>query len=151
VRRDDINVDYILRLLTQLVGATDDEKQNIVKGIISTLSGDAELRTKRELIEKFISGTIPKITNKEVVEEEFEKFWTTEKNTALTKISTDEGAVEGKLEKLIGNYLFTGRKPRRAELADTLKKQPGILQRNSIIKRLNEKLNSFIETFIEGI
>lgn len=151
VRRDDINVDYILHLLTQLIGASDEEKQKIISGIMTTLSGDAGLRTKRELIEKFINGTIPNITDKDEVETEFDSFWTTEKNEALERISNEEGVVGERLEKLIEGYIFTGRKPRRTELASTLEKQPGILQRNSILKRIGDKFNDFIETFIEGV
>jgi type I restriction enzyme R subunit len=151
VRRDDINVDYILHLLTQLIGASEAEKQKIISGIMTTLSGDATLRTKRELIEKFISGTIPTITNKDTVEDEFDSFWAKEKSEALERISNEEGVVSERLEKLVDDYIFTGRRPRRAELAGTLEKAPGILQRGSILKRVGSKFNSFIETFIEGI
>lgn len=151
VRRDEVNVDYILQLLTQLIGASEEDKQKIIGGIMTTLSGDAGLRTKRELIEKFINGTIPTISDKGAVEEEFDTFWTKEKNEALERISGEEGVISKRLEKLIDDYIFTGRKPRRAQLADALKKQPGILQRNSILKRVGDKFNSFIETFIEGI
>jgi type I restriction enzyme R subunit len=151
VRRDDINVDYILHLLTQLIGASEEEKQKIIGGIMTTLSGDANLRTKRELIEKFISGTIPTITDKDTVEDEFDSFWTREKSEALERISSEEGVVSERLEKLVDDYVFTGRKPRRAELASTLEKAPSILQRGSILKRVGDKFNSFIETFIEGI
>jgi len=151
VRRDDINVDYILHLLTQLIGATEAEKQKIIGGIMTTLSGDAQLRTKRELIEKFINGTIPTITDKDAVEREFDSFWTEEKNRALERISSEEGVIGERLEKLVDDYIFTGRKPRRAQLAGALAKQPSILQRNSILKRIGDKFNSFIETFIEGV
>jgi len=109
------------------------------------------LRSKRELIEKFINGTIPKIVNSEDVETEFNDFWTKEKSEALKRISQEEGVIGEKLEKLIEGYIFTGRKPRRTEFAGTLAKQPGILQRNSILKRISKKFNDFIETFIEGI
>ena len=151
VRRDDINVDYILKLLVQLVGATDEEKQQILKSLSTTLSTDAELRSKRELIEKFVNENIPKIADRNSVESEFNDFWSTEKNIALQKFSSEEGIVVEKIEKLVGDYLFTGRKPRRSELANTLAKQPGILQRNSVIKRLNERFDSFIEIFVDGI
>jgi len=150
-RNDIVNVDYILRLLAQLVGASDEEKQQIISGIMTTLSGDAVLRSKRDLIEKFINGTIPNITDSENVEDEFNNFWDNEKREALARIGQDEGVIVEKVEKLIGDYLFTGRKPRKTEFANTLRKQPGILQRNSILKRISQKFNDFIDTFIEGI
>ena len=150
VRRDSITVDYILRLLAQLVGASEEEKSKIIQTVTTTLSGDAELRSKRELIEKFISGTIPQITDSSDVEEAFDAFWSKERTEALERISQEEGIVGERLEKLIEDYIFTNRKPRRAELASTLEKKPGILQLNGIIKRVSSKINSFIETFIDG-
>lgn len=151
VRRDEINVDYIVRLLAQLVGASESDKQKIIGSVMTTLSSDITLRSKRELIEKFINETIPKIHNNQEVEEEFNKFWTKEKSEALERISQEEGIVSARLEKLVDGYIFTGRKPRKTDLADTLAKQPSILQRNSIIKRVSAKFNNFIETFIDGI
>lgn len=151
VRRDEINVDYILRLLSNLVNAKDEDKPKIINDIMNNLSGDIQFRSKRELIEKFINGTIPKITNSDDVEIEFNNFWTNERTEALERISQEEGVVSERIEKLIENYVFTGRKPRKTELASTLAKQPGILQRNSILKRISDKLNKFIEIFIEGI
>lgn len=151
VRRDEVDVDYILHLLTQLIGASASDKQKIISSIMTTLSGDATLRSKRELIEKFINETIPKIANSDDVENEFNNFWTKEKSEALERISSEEGVVSSRVEKLIEDYIFTGRKPRRTELAGTLEKQPGILQRNSILKRISKRLNDFIETFVEGV
>gem|GEM_PF-2227135 len=55
------------------------------------------------------------------------------------------------LQKLIDNYLYSGRKPRGDEIAITLTAQPRIFERESIIKRVMNKFNSFVETFIEGI
>lgn len=151
VRRDEVNVDYILRLLSQLVGASEEDKTRIINSVMVTLSGDATLRSKRELIEKFINNTVSKIANSEDMEDAFNDFWTKEKSDALLRISNEEGVISEKVEKLIEHYVFTGRKPRKTELADTLEKQPGILQRNSILKRLNKRFNDFIDTFIEGV
>lgn len=150
VRRDEVNVDYILRLLAQLVGVSGEEKDRLIGTILSTMSGDPVLRSKRELVEKFINGTIPQIHDKEQVEEAFEEFWSTERSEALANIGREEGVVTQKLERLIEGYIFSNRKPRKTELADTLEKKPGILQRNSIINRLTKKFNDFIDTFVDG-
>ena len=151
VRRDEINVDYILRLLSRLVNAKENDKQKIINEITKSLSSDIKLRSKRELIEKFINGTIPNITDSNDIETEFNNFWTQEKTEALERISQEEGVVGERVEKLIEDYIFTGRKPRKTELANTLVKQPGILQRNSILKRISDKLDKFIEIFVEGV
>jgi len=151
VKRDKINVSYILRLLAQLVDADDEQKGKITKNITDALSSDTVLRNKRELIEKFIKQNIPEIDESEAVENEFEAFWKKEELEAFEKICKGEGLVTDQLHKVINDYLFTGRKPRRDELIGALKKKPSVLERDSIFKKLTIKVNNFIETFIEGI
>ena len=43
------------------------------------LSGDIELRSKRELIEKFIKENLPQIDDDDSIVEEFEKYWQDER------------------------------------------------------------------------
>lgn len=151
IRRDVVNVTYILRLLSQLVDASDEQKIRLHKTISETLSSTTDLRSKRELIEKFIKQNIPDITDPETVDDEFNSFWNKEKVEAFEKICKDEGLMTEQLQKVINDYLFTGRKPRRDEVISTLEKKPGILERDSIFKKLTTKINKFIETFIEGV
>jgi len=151
VRRDEVNVDYILKLVARLVGATDEQKTDIMRSITSTLSSDASLRSKRELIEKFIGTTIPQLDNPDDVEDRFAEFWNEEKQAALEQISREEGVIAEKLESLIERYVFTNRKPKQTDFASTLAKQPSILQRNNTLKRISSRFSSFIETFVDGI
>lgn len=151
IRRDEINVDYIIRLLAQLVGASEEQKAKILGSIQNTLAGDAVLRSKRELIEKFIAKNIPDITDADDVAGKFDTFWSAERAKAFEAMCVEEGLMNDQLQKLINDYLFTGRKPRRNELAATLKEKPKILERDSVITKISKKLNNFIETFVEGI
>lgn len=152
IRRDEVNVTYIVSLLTRLVD-TKDEKQrkHLVNGIMNTLSTDTTLRSKRELIEKFINQNIPTIENPEAVESEFDDFWKAEEAKAFEKLCKEEGVDTSRLKELINDYLFSGRKPRREDLAGTLLTKPKLLERDSMIKRIGTKLSDFIETFIEGV
>lgn len=151
IRRDEINVDYIIRLLAKLVGADEGERVKIIGTVMNTLSTDPILRSKRELIEKFIANTIPKLDDSEEVSGEFETFWAKEKVEAFEKMCNEEGMMTDKLQKIIDEYLFTGQKPRRDELAGALIIQPKILERESIITKISKKLYKFIDTFIEGV
>jgi hypothetical protein len=64
VHRDEINVAYILKLLARLKADEHTAKGEAMrKQIMSLLSSDVELRSKRELIEKFIAEHLPKITD----------------------------------------------------------------------------------------
>ena len=151
VRRDEVNVDYILKLIARLVGATDEQRNEITKTIFTTISGDATLRSKRDLIEKFINSTIPQIQDSDEVEDRFAKFWNEEKQAELERIASEEGIVAEKLEKLIDRYVFTNRKPKQTDFADTLATKPGILQRNTILKRISARFGKFVETFVDGV
>ena len=151
IRRDEINVDYILRLLAQMIGATEGKRESITKTILDTLSSEVQLRSKRELIEKFINSYIPKITSSDEVDVQFENFWSEEKNKAIKIFCEDENVNADKLQELINDYIYFGRKPKGDDIIATLNQQPKILERSNIIKRILIKFNNFVDTFIEGI
>lgn len=151
IRRDDINVDYILRLIARMVDSTEEEKKNINNSIMNILAGDPELRSKRELIEKFIKGTVPKIDDSDKVESEFDDFWQKEKIAAFEQMCKEENIKPEQMQQLIDEYLFTGLKPRRDEIVGTLKEQPKILERDTVFKRVSKKFGEFIDTFIEKV
>ena len=58
IHRDQINVAYIIKLLAKLKQAKSTEAQKQRKAIMDLLGGDVELRSKRELIEKFIAENL---------------------------------------------------------------------------------------------
>lgn len=151
IRRDEINVDYIVMLLARLVDSSNSSKERMIKSILDSMAADPILRSKRELIEKFINGNIPKIDNADDVAEELDAFWAKEKLEAFEKMCKEEAIKPDDMQKLINDYLYTGLKPRRDQLAETLKEQPKILERDTIIKKISTKFNKFIETFIEGV
>jgi type I restriction enzyme R subunit len=151
VKRDEINVDYILRKLAIFIDADENEQKKIIKNIHDIISTDVNLRSKKELIERFIKESLPKIKDSTQVENEFESFWEDEQVKEFEQICREEGLMNDKLQSVIDTYLYTGRKPRRDDLASTLKIKPKILERDSIIKRVKSKIDKFINTFIEGI
>lgn len=55
------------------------------------------------------------------------------------------------MQQIIYNYLFTNRMPRRDEIVDALEAKPKTLERDSIVTRINKKLDQFIDTFVEGV
>src|SRR5690606_3574594 len=63
IRRDEINVSYILSLLAKLKDAAPEERERQRKNISDILSSDTELRSKKELIERFISENLPFVSD----------------------------------------------------------------------------------------
>lgn len=151
IKRDVINVDFIVKLLAQMVDTSDEQRGKLKKQIFQIMSGEHQLRSKRELIEKFIQQNIPEIDKSEDVEQVFDSFWTKEKEVAVDKLVAEEGLDKSKFVELIENYVWSERKPRGEAIVKSLQKQPSVLERESIIKRVVTKFNNFIETFIEGM
>ena len=150
-RRDEVNVSYILRLIARMVGADEEKQIDIKKAVNATLANAAELRSKRELIERFIENNIPHITDSDDVETEFAEFVSEEQAKSFREICNEEGLDGKKTQQLLDRYISSGRLPRDYDLGAALKQQPSVLQRESIVTRVRGKIINFIETFIENI
>jgi type I restriction enzyme R subunit len=152
IHRDEINVNYILNLLAGLKESQPNDLEKKKKEIVDLLTGDPTLRTKRELIERFIQENLPIIQNSEDVSDEFERFWTSEQIKAFKQIVAEENLSEEKTEKLIETYLFAEREPLRNELLDLIEgEKPKLLERKTIGDRLLSKILDFVDTFINGV
>ena len=151
IHRDEINVSYILNLLSTLKNSPVDEHEKQKKKIIEIISGQSDLRSKRELIEKFIDENLPHIEDSDNIPEEFEKFWDKERSEYIDRLVDEERLDKGKLEKVIGDYLFTEKEPLRDDLIDMLDKRPSLKERSSTSERLKNKIVDFVETYITGV
>jgi len=68
-------VQYILTLLAKRYDAEASEQGNIRKLILDTVAGEIDLRTKRELIQKFIDSTLSNVESAAEIPDSFEDFW----------------------------------------------------------------------------
>ncbi len=151
IHRDEINVTYIMNLLSQLRNVPQKDKATKEKELIDLITGETELRSKRELIEKFIQKNLPEIGKDEDVETIFKEYWQVETVKALDNLCIDENLDKERIESIISNYLFTERKPNEEEVIKALVKQPSILHRDTIGVRITDKIVNFVKTFIDGI
>lgn len=151
IHRDEINVAYILNLLLTLSKLKPEEARIRQKQIIDLVAGEVQLRSKRKLIEQFIEENMPQFKPNSNVITEFERYWAMHQRKAFEQLCADENIVPAHFEKLLQNYVFANRLPRDQEIEDTLSFQPKILERESILKRVSDKILDFINTFIEGM
>lgn len=151
IHRDEINVAYILKLLAKLKDADAEEQERQKNAILELMSGDIQMRSKRELIERFIQDNLPHIEDADDVPDEFANYWSRERVAAIDKLSTEENLDAEKLQEVIGNYLFTEKKPLRDEIIGMLNERPSLKDRKTIAERVTEKIVGFVETFISGI
>ena len=157
IQRDEINVAYILQLLANLYHESDEnhdtlqdnnadiEKQK--KAILDLLGNEVNLRSKRELIEKFINENLSHITKKEEVKTAFREYWNEEKQKALARLSTEESLIATNLKAIIDEYHFTGRTPSRETIVESIEKdnQPKLRERKSVTERIITKIKDFYQ------
>ncbi|MFT5252692.1 MAG: type I restriction enzyme R subunit [Flavobacteriales bacterium] len=151
IHRDQINFAYILKLLAQLKGANTSGAKAQRKAIIDLLGGDVQLRSKRELIQKFIDENIPFIKDGDNIDDEFEKFWKDQKVLALGKLCDEEHLDKLQFKALIDAYIYSGREPIKEEVFQCLDNRPSILQARVIGDRIIAKMKEFVEVFVKGM
>lgn len=150
IHRDEINVDYILKLLQALAGKDQDDLAKRKKEISNILNSTPELRSKRELIEKFIAENMLNIQDSHDVPAQFDKFWNEEQMQAFNLLCINEKINSERLEHLIAQYLYTQRKPLNDEIIGLLETKPKLLERPRILESLWSKITKFIQVFHDG-
>jgi len=152
IHRDEINVTYIIQLLIKLKSKNNKGSVASERDILNLLNTEVTLRSKRELIERFISDNLPDINDADNITSEFENFWDKEKQIAFDKMVTEEKLSSERTEKLIEDYLFAERTPMRDEVLELIEgEKPSLLQRKKSGDRILQRLMDFVETFINGM
>lgn len=151
IRRDTVNVSYIISLLQNLQNAQPAEQEKQRKTIMNILDTEVQLRSKKELIERFITTNFPKIPKGGDISQEFETYWSEQKQQAIEELSKTEGLDLDGLQKVIGNYLFTEKTPMRDDVVGILKERPTLKERSTVSERIIGKIKDFVETFIDGV
>lgn len=150
IHKDEINVVYILKLLANLKDNPDKERRHAE--IVKLIAGETQLRSKRELIEKFIRENLPAIEDSDTIPDAFERFWTEEQQQAFMKLCSDENLLFDKVEKIISDYIFTQREPLRDEILKLRNDgNPPVKERKLVSERILSKIKGFFDTFISGM
>jgi len=151
IHRDEINVTYIIQLLIKLKSKKKTDSNQVENEIMNLLNTEAKLRSKRELIQKFISENLPEIEDSSTISDEFDSFWSKEQQKAFEQIVTEENLSAEKTAQLIEDYMFAEREPLRDEVLDLIEgEKPSILQRKPIGERILSKIIGFVSTFVNG-
>lgn len=150
IRVDVINYDYIIKLLSDIKEAEGTLEHEIKKEeFFKKLERDVQYRDKRELIKRFIEEHLPVVKNIDDIEDAFNMYWNKEKEKFIEQLAIDEEMDIEKLQELIQDFFYTGKLPHSDVIINTLKQQPKLLERKSIVKRIKDKLIQFIKVFEE--
>ena len=151
IARDCINVSYILRLLADVQGKSPDEQAKARKTILDVIDSDTQLRSKKELIEKFLAEHFADLTADSSLKEEFDSYWEEQRRQAAQRLADEEGLHSERLDVILKDYFFTSKTPIRDEIIGAMKTKPRLRERKSVADRVLEKIQTFVETFIEGV
>lgn len=151
IHRDEINVGYILKLLARLEDEDIEEvtKEKRQKEILTMVDADPVLRTKRELIERFLGEQMGNASKEQDIEQAFDEFLNKEKRKAFDYIVEEEDFDKNKVQEVMSSYMFTGRMPKEAELIDSLKTQPSFRETETVGQRLMQRISDFIDKFLK--
>jgi type I restriction enzyme R subunit len=152
IHRDEINVAYIIQLLIKLRSKVQKDASQTEQEIFNLLNTEAHLRSKRELIEKFIKENLPVLEDDATIPDAFDRFWSEEQQKAFDQLVKDEHLSATKTQLLIEDYLYAEREPLRDEILELLEgDQPTLLERKKTGDRILKKIMDFVETFINGM
>ena len=152
IHRDEINVAYIIQLLIKLKANVQKDVAQTEKEIFNLLSTEVNLRSKKELIEKFILENLPVIQNTDDIPEEFEKYWDKEQQNAFDEIVREENLSAERTQSLIEDYLYAEREPLRDEVLQLIEgPEPKLLERKKLGDRILKRIIEFVERFINGM
>ena len=115
------------------------------------LGQEPQLRSKRELIEKFIDECMPELEADAAVEEEFADYWTAEREAAFNEFCTTEDLKTDALDALLSRYRFTGKEPLHKDVFGALNFKPKVLERKPIFERIVARLIELVHTFDDNM
>jgi type I restriction enzyme, R subunit len=152
IHRDEINVAYILKLLGDIQkkrkkeGDTE-ESRKAIKNVLDMLGNETQLRSKRELIERFMQEYMPNIPEEQDLGGMFAGFWNKEKRDAIHALCERENMDKDKVYKLLDEYNFSGKDPLREDVFKTLEYKPKLMERKKLYTRILADLKSIIHRY----
>lgn len=156
IQRDEINVAYILKLLANLQrdmkeDATQEDYQTQKASILEIIGKEAQLRNKRDLLEKFIEERMPTLEPEEKIEPVFQDFWNQERMEAIQQLCIEENLKIEAVHQIIADYRFSGKEPLRETVLNACNQKPKVLERKKVFLRVFSKLLNIINKFDDTI
>ena len=115
------------------------------------ISWDVKLRSKKELIQKFMDEYLWNIKDTSNISGEFEKYMNNEKLKEFEEFCRQENIEPNKLEKIIWDYIYTWKVPLNNEIASIIKEEskPKLIERKTVLERIKNKMTELLKKFDE--
>lgn len=154
IQRDEINVSYILKLLAELrqnTKTTEEEYQKKKESILDLVGQEVQLRSKRDLIEKFIDERMPTLESDDSIATVFQNFWNQERTEAVRHLCLKENLKVEAVNQMIADYKFSGKEPLRETVLNACNEKPKLLERKKIFDRVVSQLLDIINKFDDAL
>lgn len=150
IQRDEVNVSYILSLLGQIQSnykGTLKDNTSAMQEVLSLLGKETQLRSKRDLIEKFIHEYLPNTAPNQDLNDIFAGYWMKEKRKAIHKLCEQEKLDKDAFYQMIDEYSFTGKDPLRDQVFSALLYKPKLMERKAIYSRVLSGFKEIIHKY----
>lgn len=145
LRTDRVNVDYILDLIKKL-NVNSKTFQRDRKEILETLDKKVELKSKKQLIQKFIDNNLKNIVDKDKFDEEFDNYLEKEKAIVIDTLIKEEDLKRDEINRLIHEYQFSGKFEDKI-LENIFNREYGIIERGKKELFIKETIENITELF----
>lgn len=146
IRRDDINVAYIINLLRQL-NPESSSFGNDKKMLINTVESHPDLRSKSNLIDEFINTTFLHVYKDNDIEDHFQNYIDKKKDEEFKQIAEKEEIDEANLKEFLTEYEYNGKMRTDSIKEDLKEKKIGLSKRRAIIDNLKIEIRNFVEKY----
>lgn len=145
LRRDNINVGYIINLLKDLDPKSSGFEKDI-KFIHDLMQTSHELKSKAELIDHFIHENISQSSEPVDIDFELPRFFEREKNKEIDEMILSENLEADKTRHIIEEFEYSG-KIYDDDIEDTFQEDIGLLERVPKIDLLKQKIIDLVDKF----
>lgn len=145
LKTDKINVDYILELIRDL----DMESSSFIKDkkfILDLMEKEISLRSKKELLEKFIDNNLKNIKRKDDFDSEFDRYLEKEKKIAIETFVEKEELKPEEIINVFKEYEFSGKMENEA-IKGSFTKRYGLKEKRSKVAFIADKIKDIVELF----
>lgn len=149
IRRDKINVDYILDLLKSLDTKAKSYRKD-KENIIDIMNATPELKSKVKLIEQFINEFVekrhPMEPDSPITDEDISDFFATKRAMELNALASVTSATPAEVIKYYQDFEYSGHfndDILRSAFAD----KPGVIERRRRITHIKDQIKSIIQKF----
>lgn len=153
IQRDEVNVAYILKLLGQIqekqkkLGTSDIDTRKSMQDVLNMLGKEVQLRSKRDLIEKFMQEYMPNLAPEQDLQDIFVGYWYKEKRLAIHKFCESEGLDKDAVYRMMDEYNFTGKDPLRDQVFSALIYKPKLMERKALYSKILKEFKDIIHQF----